>query len=187
MGSGSLHSLRRPIIDTDANTIKLVGHGLKTGDAISYDSGQGTAISIQGGTLTKGQIYYAVFVDADTIKLASTYENAVATTPTTLDLTGTGTGNNHSFQPSTVILSSNIINIGSHNYSTGDAVIYNNGGGTNISGLNSGTTYYIVKVDARNIQLAETLNNAKKSTPVVINFKSIGTGTNHRLVMQMPT
>ncbi len=180
MGSGSLHSLRRPIIDTDANTIKLVGHGLKTGDAISYDSGQGTAISIQGGTLTKGQIYYAVFVDADTIKLASTYENAVATTPTTLDLTGTGTGNNHSFQPSTVILSSNIINIGSHNYSTGDAVIYNNGGGTNISGLNSGTTYYIVKVDARNIQLAETLNNAKKSTPVVINFKSIGTGTNHR-------
>jgi hypothetical protein len=47
-----------------------------------------------------------------------------------------------------------------HRLETGDAVVYNNGGGTSVSGLTSTTTYYVIKIDDNTIQLATSYANA---------------------------
>ena len=59
-------------VDTTAYTITLAGHGLKTGTAVVYDAGSGTAI----GGLTDGTTYYVIASGPDTVKLATTAENA---------------------------------------------------------------------------------------------------------------
>ncbi len=65
---------------------------------------------------------------------------------------------------------------------TGDAVFYENGGGTSIGGLNSGQTYYVIEVDATHIKLASTFNNAVNNQPVFLT--SPGTGSNQSLVVK---
>ena len=53
-----------------------------------------------------------------------------------------------------------------HRLETGDAVVYNNGGGTSIGGLTSGTIYYIIRVDATSFKLATTRANAISTTAI---------------------
>ena len=184
VGTGTLHSLRRPTIDLSSDRIRLPGHDLKTGDAITYDPGSGSAIAISGGALAKDTTYYAIVKDANTIELAVSYANATASTPTPIDITTVGSGKEHSFQPSTVKLADNVINLGDHNYDTGDRIIYNNGGGSDIGGLSDSTTYYAIKVDGQNIKLATTSANAKSGT--AIDLTGIGTGTAHRFTDNNP-
>jgi hypothetical protein len=76
-------------VNTTAETITYTGHGLTTGDRIKYFDGGSTAIT----GLTDETIYYAIAVDADTFKVATTAENATAGTAVNL----TGTGNNAQF------------------------------------------------------------------------------------------
>jgi hypothetical protein len=59
------------------NTITLTGHGLSSGDVITYSSAGGTVV----GGLTDGAQYYVIYIDADHIQLASTY--TLATTAST--------------------------------------------------------------------------------------------------------
>lgn len=66
-----------------------------------------------------------------------------------------------------------------HTFETGDAVIYNTGGGTAVSGLANNTTYYVIKQDANYIQLASSLANATAGVQIAI---AAGVGTNHTLV-----
>jgi len=77
-------------VDDGAHKITYVAHGLTTGDKITYTDGGGTVVSglIDGGT------YYVVRIDADSIKLATTYAFAVAGSPTTIAITS-GVGSNH--------------------------------------------------------------------------------------------
>ncbi|MFC1895392.1 LEPR-XLL domain-containing protein, partial [Thermodesulfobacteriota bacterium] len=63
--------------------------------------------------------------------------------------------------------------------STGEAVTYKNGGGTDIGGLTNNTTYYIIKANEGKIKLAETLGNANNGT--AINLTSQGVGDAHVL------
>ena len=51
----------------------VTGHGYETGDAVVYGDGGGAA----AGGLTSGDKYYVIKVDADTFKLAESYEDAV--------------------------------------------------------------------------------------------------------------
>ncbi len=61
-----------------------------------YHNGGGANV----GGLSNGNIYYAVVKDETTIKLASSYANATASTPVTLDLTlPAPDGALHSVQP----------------------------------------------------------------------------------------
>ena len=59
-------------VDETAHTITFVGHGLLTGDAVLYNSNGGTPVT----GLTNGVTYYAIKVDTDTLKLASSQSNA---------------------------------------------------------------------------------------------------------------
>ena len=73
------------------------------------------------------------------------------------------------FAANTVInTSTEVFTISNHNLSTGDGWIYNNAGNSNIGGLTSGTTYYVIKVNANTFKLATTLANAEAGTEINI-------------------
>jgi hypothetical protein len=73
------------------NTVNLgYAHGFQTGDSVTYWANGGTDI----GGLSNGGTYYAVVVDATTIKLATSEANAKA--GTVIDLTSAGTGTQQS-------------------------------------------------------------------------------------------
>lgn len=75
------------------DTLTITTHGYKTGDAIVYTANGGTDLGITSAdgssTLGVGSVFFVVYEDADTIKLAETYADAVAATPVVLDITGT--------------------------------------------------------------------------------------------------
>ena len=66
-----------------------------------------------------------------------------------------------------------------HRFVQGQRVTYNNGGGSNIGGLSSGTAYYVSFDTANTIKLATSLVNANNGT--LINLTSAGGGTTHTL------
>ena len=154
------------------NAITFTGaHGFSTGQEVVYHNAGGTSI----GGLTDGIAYYVIKVNDDTIQLASSLANATAATPTAITLTSLGSGDGQSFTPTlarsaltfgasavaTTNSSADEISFASSpGLATGDAVFYDNGGGTSIGGLNDGQTYYVIAVDPTHIKLAATFNNA---------------------------
>jgi hypothetical protein len=72
-------------VSAAANTLSVTAHGLATGDMLKVSS----TLTVPTG-LTAGTIYYAIKVDADTIKLATSLLNAKL--GTAIDITGAGTG-----------------------------------------------------------------------------------------------
>ena len=71
-------------VTTAADTITYTGHGQTTGAALTYRNGGGTTLA----GLTNNTTYYAIVVDANTFKLATSAALAIA--GTAVDLTGTG-------------------------------------------------------------------------------------------------
>jgi len=74
-------------------TLSITAHGYITGDAVVLQQGTGAIDS----NLTDDTVYYIVYVDANTVNLASTYENAVAGTPVTITLADDGTSTDSTF------------------------------------------------------------------------------------------
>lgn len=68
-------------IDDTANTFTVAGHGYNTGDEV-FVSSTGQLPS----PLTTGVIYYIIYVDVDTVKLAATKQDALAKRPISIDL-----------------------------------------------------------------------------------------------------
>ncbi len=73
-------------VDISANTLSIPANGYVTGDKIKL-SGTGTA----PGGLVFGTVYYAISVDVDTIKLATSLSNARANVAIDITTIGTGT------------------------------------------------------------------------------------------------
>ena len=67
-----------------SNTITVASHGLSTGDRVVYDAQSGTTAT---GLIDQAE-YYVVRESASTFKLATTYANAVADTPVTVNFSG---------------------------------------------------------------------------------------------------
>jgi len=80
----------------------------------------------------------------------------------------------HTIATSAVNVSNEQITIASHGLSTGDTVLYDNGGGTALAGLVDDTIYYVIKASDNNIALASSLSNANAG--VAVNLT--GTGNN---------
>lgn len=72
---------------TDICTV--TGHGLKTGDGPFHAVNSGGALP---AGLAVRTLYWAIVLSANTFKLAATLANAIAGSPTPVDITGTGTG-----------------------------------------------------------------------------------------------
>jgi hypothetical protein len=73
-----------------------------------------------------------------------------------------------------------VISYTGHRLVTGDAVVYNNGGGTSIGGLTSTNTYYVIKVNDDSFRLATSAINATNGT--YINLTD-GIGSAHTLTL----
>ena len=71
------------------------------------------------------------------------------------------------------------IKVLNHRFVNGQRVTYNNGGGSNIGGLSSGTAYYVIYDTAHTIKLATNSSNAASLT--AINLNAVGGGTSHTL------
>ena len=80
------------------------------------------------------------------------------------------------------------VTISSHGYVTGDAVVYDSNGNTDIAGLVNGNTYYVFVKDANTIEFARTYKQAIDRT---INQIGAGSGThifkNHAKVQSIAT
>ena len=80
---------------------------------------------------------------------------------------------------SVVSTANETIKVLNHRFVNGQRVTYNNGGGSNIGGLSSGTAYYIIYDTAHTIKLASSASNAASLT--AINLSGVGGGTSHTL------
>jgi len=78
------------VVDTTANTIQIQSHHLETGFQMTYDVTTLDATATAIGGLSAGT-YYAIKVDNNTIKVASSLSNANAGTALPLSSGGTGT------------------------------------------------------------------------------------------------
>ena len=83
-------------VNVATDTITKIGHGFITGDKVVYSNGGGTSIT----PLVNGNTYYVIKLTDNTLRLASSYDLAVAGTQ--IDLTVVGTGANHSLTPTIV-------------------------------------------------------------------------------------
>ncbi|MFM7112136.1 MAG: beta strand repeat-containing protein, partial [Planctomycetota bacterium] len=111
-----------------------VAHGLGTGDKVVYNG------STDIGGLTRGSTYYAIVLDATTLKLAASpvdaeSENAVA-------ITGNISGTQYLTNP-----------LATHAFSNGDTVRYRFGSGSGIGGLTADADYQVEVVDSNTIKL----------------------------------
>ena len=80
---------------------------------------------------------------------------------------------------SVVSTANETIRVPKHRFVQGQRVTYNNGGGSNIGGLSSGTAYYVIYDTAHTIKLAASTTDAASLT--AINLNAVGGGTSHTL------
>ncbi len=153
-----------------ADTIRFASdHGFVTGEEVVYNA-EGGAI----GELIDGQRYFVVVLDATTIQLALTAEDAASGDVLSIDPSA-GTGSGHSLSSATVIRLDGV-----SYFETGQAVVYN-GGGTDIGGLVSGQTYYVANVpgDSSGIRLALTRADALAGNVVAVDVHDAAGETGH--------
>jgi hypothetical protein len=75
-----------------------------------------------------------------------------------------------------------MINIPAHELSNTFRLSYNNNGNSNLTGLTSGDSYYVIVVDSNNIQLADSYYNAVAGATGATGFVAITPGSgNHKL------
>ncbi|MEM8947207.1 MAG: hypothetical protein AAGD11_18685, partial [Planctomycetota bacterium] len=179
-GLKNTHGLGRLIDPSSAvsdDTISLTAHGFETGDAVVYSNGRGTSI----GGIGHGNVYYVIKSDADSFQLAESAEEALSASPEIIGLDGDeATGSSHGFgraiRPSALVDSElNTINFGfAHSFDSDDIVVYDSGDGTDIGGLETGTSYRVVVVNSTTIKL----ENVSTGQEVPLDG-TLGTGADH--------
>ena len=225
----------RAVIDLQQNYLKILSHGFITGTKVTYSNGGGTDV----GGLTNNTAFYAIAVNKDYIRLASSVDNAssgVAVTLTSFGggtdhrftssqingyVTGAGTVSTSSgstlvtgtntafakilkigdrfrlFPPNTTVTSTfaaaavainptNTVTITGHSFTTGDAVVYSNGGGVAPTGLTNTYFYFVRRIDANTVKFFNTIADAVANTnPVIITTQ--GTGSSMSITKTTPT
>ncbi len=151
----------RTSINISNEQITLNSHNFETGDRLTYSNGGGTTLS----NLSAGD-YFAIKVDNNTIKLASSLANANAGNAINLDSAS------HSFNTRTAVsVANDTIQISGHNFENGDTVTYTSGGRT-LRNLTSGTNYVVRDVSGSSFKLKDTSNNNIDIVGMVDNFNS---------------
>ena len=208
-GSGLDHRLssvdvsRQQVFDASADSVNAnqiifpAAHGFTTGQEVVYfNNNNGSQASIGG--LTSGRSYYCIRVDDTTIQVATSQANAhagVAIPLVAVNATDQSfdpvNEDSLTFAPSTAVAittpaGDQIAFASPHGLSTGDAVMYRNGGGGNasIGGLQDAETYYAIVIDDTHIRLARTLHDTEEGSLKPIMLTSIGTGSEHALAVK---
>jgi len=171
--TGTEHRLETSFVDIDADRLILEGHDLETGQKVTYSTEGAAAV----GGLTDGADYYAISIDDGTIQLAASRADASA--GNAIDLSSGGAGSQHALRTSTVVTTfdagrttpvvdttADTIELPGHGLATGDEITYHTSGGTSIGGLADGQTYFVIKVDANTIKLAQTKEESTNETAI---------------------
>ena len=95
------------VVDLTNETIRIDDHNLSTGTSILYEVPSGGAVI---GGLTDNTIYYVIRATSYSIKLATTYNNALS--GTAVNLTTAGTGNEHKF----TVMNGNVYVVTNYNF-----------------------------------------------------------------------
>ena len=176
------------VVDTSSEKIFLgAGHGLTTGEKVTYDKGA-SGNSVIGG-LTDDSDYYARVEEGGFITLYDTEDHAKAGGATgRVDLTSAGSGTGHKFSHGGILglgasdvlfdpaAQHRVVDLGAgHNLRTGDAIVYENGGGASAGGLVDGKTYYVIVLKDNRVELAASLEDAIAGKAVALS--GAGTGS----------
>ena len=176
------------VVDTSGEKIFLgAGHGLTTGEKVTYDKGA-SGNSVIGG-LTDDSDYYARVEEGGFITLYDTEVHAKAGGATgRVDLTSAGSGTGHKFSHGGILglgasdvlfdpaAQHRVVDLGTgHNLRTGDAIVYENGGGASAGGLVDGKTYYVIVLKDNRVELAASLEDAIAGKAVALS--GAGTGS----------
>ena len=141
---------------TDVSIIQG-GSGYVEAPGVTFSGGGGTSAAasatISGGVVTKILV----------TNTGSSYETVPTVTVQLPLLT---------VRASYVNTVSDTINYNAHSQANGASVVYNNGGGTTLAGLTSGTTYYVAPVNANSFKLSTSAANAANN--VTINLTGQG-------------
>ena len=110
----------RQVVDLQQNNIKILSHGFITGTKLNYTNTGGTSI----GGLTSGTDYYAIAINKDYIRLATSAENASSGIP--IVFTSFGAGADHSLKTYQI-----------NGYVTGAGTVTTSSGSTLVNGTNT--------------------------------------------------
>lgn len=161
-------------VDIFNNIITIPNHNLSPGQPIVYNSNTGTAMAYGSSNtaMTDGSIWYAIPLSSSTFNIASTFANATASTPVPLDISNAG----NILQ--TFSITENTLTVAYHGLTSGQAITYQNGGGTALSyippagtstSLTNGTTYYAIPLTNNTFKLADTAANATAKISMNLN------------------
>jgi hypothetical protein len=146
-------------------------HTLSNGEAVVFN------FSTPPLGLSNGTTYYINTVNNFTYRLSST----PSPTFTTLNLTVPSTretATSSTISRVVANIAEDTLTISSHGFQVDQPLIYSTGGGTAISPLVDGSTYYVQQVlDSNRIRLKLNLNSLS-----FINLTAAGTGTNHSFI-----
>ncbi len=149
-------------------------HDLATGQQVDFLVSGGAATA--PGGLVSGGTYFVIVEGTDTVKLASSLQNA--NDGIALDLQDVGSGG-FALQAASaagVKPETNKITFSApHGFQTGQVVDYlSRGGLTGVTGLTDLQSYFAVVIDDRTIQLATSVDNATAQNPVVVDIQGSG-------------
>lgn len=152
--------------------IAWTGHGLVTGAPFYLFSTPANAGGAAPGgvTISGPTTFYAITTgtgtDANHIKFATSYANAIASTAITTTSTGAGLSAHVTvvISPATLTASGTNVAWPHHQTATGDPVMLS--GACPATNISVGINYYSIVVDADNIKLATTKANAISNTAI---------------------
>ena len=165
-GTGSDHSFIFLTVNTTENTLYILNHGLVSRQKIIYDNNGGNSVA----GLTQGATYYVQKVDDSTIRLTTDAQNQDI-----VNLTDVGTGT-HSLVIQSMDFSTDIITLPNHGFLQNEIVEYSSRGQTEITGLTSGQTYYVIFVDGDNLKLASSAGDAEEGIAIDLQESPSGVG-----------
>ncbi len=113
-------------------SVTITGHNLTSGDLVYLNAGDMVELATGYYTITK--------TGADTFTVPVCSKSLVATTA--------------------VSIADDTVTIAAHGWKDAQVVTYNNGGGASITGLVSGTSYYVRNATTNTVQLSATDNGA---------------------------
>lgn len=199
VGSGTIDvdgaALQEDFTDTDVdatdNEITMTAHGAVTGYGPVRFTLQGDASALPAG-LAVSTDYWLIVVDENTVKVASSFANALA--GTAIDITDIGTPGsggyrcaraavNDDFTSTDVTIADGLLTAAGHGKDTGFGPVRLTTSGTLPGGLTTGTDYWMIVVSSSTFRLATSKANALAG--VAVEVQDAGTGTHSmRATMQ---
>ena len=171
-------------------------HSFATGQTVIYRSGNVSAagnIQTVGG-LVDGAVYYVIRKDATSIQLAASADDAKNNVPLAITGLPATTSNldsitvrrsfnqasevTASFNASSNVAADTIQFASDHGFTQGQAVVYQPGNATPLTGLNEGQTYYVIRTSNTELQLALTAADAASTPAKAIAITALGSAIN---------